>query len=71
MGLKFIFLSFRHILTWGAGKFGQLGNGKSEDSPDVHNITASLNSDSKIVQVSHTYTYSEISTLLLYRILIK
>lgn len=31
-------LLFSHILTWGAGKFGQLGNGHWDDSMQLQDI---------------------------------
>lgn len=40
------------LLTWGAGKFGQLGNGMRQDYPDPKDISQSLNTPSTVVQVS-------------------
>lgn len=39
------------ILVWGAGKFGQLGNGVRRDISDPQDISRSLNDKNKIVQV--------------------
>lgn len=40
------------ILVWGAGKFGQLGNGVRRDIPNPQDISRSLNIKNKVVQVS-------------------
>ena len=47
-------LSLNRVFVWGAGKFGQLGNGIRRDTPVPQDISQSstLNKISKIVQVS-------------------
>lgn len=48
--IDYVFLN--RVLVWGAGKFGQLGNGVRRDVPEPQNISQSLNLKSEIVQVS-------------------
>ena len=41
------------VLVWGAGKFGQLGNGVRTDITDPQDISRTLNvKNSRVVQVS-------------------
>ena len=49
--------NYYRLLTWGAGKFGQLGNGMRQDYPDPKDISQSLNTPSTVVQVSITYIH--------------
>lgn len=41
----------RHVLTWGAGKFGQLGNNVREDYVVPQDVSKCLPSDRQVVQV--------------------
>lgn len=44
---------YSHVLTWGAGKFGQLGNGQWQDSVQMQDIRSLVPPDSgQPVQVS-------------------
>lgn len=48
-----ITIMYSEVLTWGAGKFGQLGNSHYEDSVQLQNILQLIPSESgKPVQVS-------------------
>lgn len=52
------FFIFRHVITWGAGMFGQLGNGIRGDQRVSQNV--SLPSDAaKVVQVMFTCSDTE------------
>ena len=42
----------REVVTWGAGRFGQLGNSAQQDSSELQHITQSIPADSgKVIQV--------------------
>lgn len=44
----------RHLLTWGAGRFGQLGNNDREDSVLLQNITPCIPPQAgRVVQVDY------------------
>lgn len=42
----------REVVTWGAGRFGQLGNNAQQDSIDLQHIAQSIPADAgKVIQV--------------------
>ena len=50
--VNFIIILYRELLTWGAGRFGQLGNSKYEDSAELQKIVSFVPSDAgTVVQV--------------------
>lgn len=63
----------RLLLTWGAGKFGQLGNQAQEDKAELQNITPLLPEDAGgvvqvITQVSSVrYTTGNLKSLYMIR----
>ncbi len=45
-------LDCRELLTWGAGRFGQLGNSRMEDTAVIQKVTSYVRSEEgKIIQV--------------------
>ena len=56
----------REVVTWGAGRFGQLGNNAQQDSIDLQHITQSIPADSgKVIQVRLRCIYVFKSTSIL------
>ena len=65
--------SHRKVVTWGAGRFGQLGNNLRNDAAQLQDITQSIPSESgRVIQVSagcghsglvtdmgHAYTFGD------------
>lgn len=50
--LFYVFIVLSRLMTWGAGKFGQLGNNCRDDSLDLQDITDTVPQEAgKIVQV--------------------
>ena len=50
----FFFFVLSRLLTWGAGRFGQLGNNCRDDSLELQDITDSVPHEAgKIIQVKY------------------